>query len=104
MPKLTDGRIRHTVSFALAHPPGSAEEASFLADAARLAEVIGGVEAFEVLREVSAKNGFVHGLSMEFADRTAYAAYDRHPEHVAFVRDRWDAEVIDFQEIDFAAR
>ncbi len=41
---------------------------------------------------------------MEFADRTAYAAYDRHPEHVAFVRSRWDAEVTDFQEIDFAAR
>ncbi len=33
-----------------------------------------------------------------------HAVYDRHPEHVAFVRDRWDAEVTDFQEIDFAAR
>ena len=39
MPALTPGRIRHTVSFTLAHPPGSAEEADFLAAAARLADV-----------------------------------------------------------------
>jgi hypothetical protein len=103
MPALTPGRIRHTVSFALAHPPGSAQEADFLAAAARLAEVIPGVEAFEVLREVSPKNSFAHGLSMEFADRAAYELYDGHPEHVAFVRDRWLAEVTDFQEIDYEA-
>ena len=35
MPALTPGRVRHTVSFALAHPPGSAQEADFLAAAAR---------------------------------------------------------------------
>jgi hypothetical protein len=104
MPALTPGRIRHTVSFTLAHPPGSDEEADFLAAAARLADVIEGVEAFEVLREVSPKNEFVHGLSMEFADRAAYDLYNEHPEHVAFVQDRWMAEVTDFQEIDYEAR
>jgi hypothetical protein len=104
MPALTPGRIRHTVSFALAHPPGSAQESDFLAAAARLADVIPGVEAFEVLREVSPKNDFVHGLSMEFADRPAYEAYNEHPEHVAFVEKRWAAEVTDFQEIDYEAR
>src|SRR6476619_2041859 len=104
MPALTPGRIRHTVSFVLAHPPGSAQEADFLAAAARLAEVVPGVEAFAVLREVSPKNGFVHGLSMEFADRAAYEAYNEHPEHVDFVRERWMAEVTDFQEIDYEAR
>jgi Stress responsive A/B Barrel Domain len=104
MPALTPGRIRHAVSFALAHPAGSAEEASFLAAAARLAEVIPGVEDFEVLREVSPKNTFVHGLSMEFADRAAYEAYNTHPEHVEFVQERWLAEVTDFLEIDYEAR
>jgi hypothetical protein len=104
MPTLTPGRIRHTVSFALAHAPGSAEEADFLAAAARLADVIPSVEAFEVLREVSPKNAFVHGLSMEFADRAAYEAYNEHPEHVAFVQERWLVEVTDFQEIDYEAR
>jgi hypothetical protein len=104
MPALPPGRIRHTVSFALAHPPGSAQEADFLAAAARLADVIPGVEAFEVMREVSPKNDFVHGLSMEFADRAAYEAYNEHPEHVAFVEKRWAVEVTDFQEIDYEAR
>ena len=104
MPALTTGRIRHTVSFALVHAEGSAQEADFLAAAARLAEVVPGVEAFEVLREVSPKNAFAHGLSMEFADRAAYEAYNEHPEHVAFVEDRWLAEVSDFQEIDYEAR
>ena len=104
MATLAPGRIRHSVSFALAHPPGSAEEADFLAAAARLADVVPGVEAFEVLREVSPKNPFAHGLSMEFADRAAYEAYNEHPEHVAFVRDRWLSEVTDFQEIDYEAR
>ena len=86
------------------HPEGSAQEADFLAAAARLAEVIPGVEAFEVLREVSPKNPFVHGLSMEFADRAAYETYNNHEEHVAFVQDRWSAEVTDFQEIDYESR
>lgn len=104
MPALPPGRIRHTVSFVLAHPPGSDEEADFLATAAGLADVVPGVEAFEVLREVSPKNPYVHALSMEFADRAAYEAYNDHPEHVAFVEQRWQAEVTDFQEIDFEAR
>ena len=42
------GRIRHTVSFTLAHPAGSAAEGNFL-DAARRLGAIPGVEAFEVL-------------------------------------------------------
>jgi Stress responsive A/B Barrel Domain len=104
MPALAPGRIRHTVSFVLVHAQGSAEEADFLAAAARLADVVPGVDSFEVLREVSPKNPFVHGLSMEFADRAAYEAYNEHPEHVAFVRDRWLAEVSDFLEIDYEAR
>lgn len=61
------------------------------------------MEVFEVLREVSLKNPFAHGLSMEFADRAAYEAYNEHPEHVAFVRDRWLSQVADFQEIDYEA-
>jgi len=104
MAALTPGRIRHSVSFVLVHPERSVQETDFLAAAARLAEVIPGVEAFEVLREVSPKNAFLHGLSMEFADRAAYETYDRHPEHVAFVRDRWLAEVSDSLEIDYEAR
>jgi heme-degrading monooxygenase HmoA len=103
MAALSGTRIRHTVSFVLRHTAGSAEEADFLAAAQGLAE-IPGVEAFEVVREVSPKNGFEFGISMEFADEAAYAAYNAHPDHVGFVEERWRNEVADFLEIDYAAR
>ena len=96
------GRIRHTVSFTLAHPAGSAEERDFL-DAARRLGAIPGVEAFEVLSEVSPKNDFRYGISMEFANQAAYDGYNTHPDHVRFVEERWLAEVADFMEIDYAA-
>lgn len=93
--------IRHTVVFRLRHPSGSPEEAAFL-DAARALATIPGVERFERLREVSPKNGYAFGLSMEFADQDAYDGYNRHPDHVAFVEGRWIPEVADFLEIDYA--
>jgi Stress responsive A/B Barrel Domain len=96
------GRIRHTVAFRLRHPAGSAAEREFLGAANRLGE-IPGVEAFDILAEVSPKNGFRHGISMEFADADAYAAYNLHPDHTRFVEERWAAEVEEFLEIDFAA-
>jgi hypothetical protein len=103
MSTLTGGRIRHTVAFALGHADGSDGEAAFLAAAAELAR-IDGVEAFEILREVSPKNGFAFGISMEFADQAAYTGYNEHPAHVAFVESRWIPEVSDFLEIDYAVR
>lgn len=103
MTALTGTRIRHTVSFDLRHAPASPEEADFLA-AAEALSAVPGVEAFEVLREVSPENGYRFGISMEFADEAAYAAYNAHPDHVRFVEQRWLAEVVDFLEIDYAAR
>ena len=103
MPLLTNGRIRHTVVFTLAHAEGSDAESDFLDAIARL-ESIPGVEAFELMREVSPKNGFEHALTMEFADQAAYTAYNEHPEHAGFVENRWDNEVADFLEIDTVAR
>jgi hypothetical protein len=94
--------IRHTVAFALRHAAGSPEERAFR-DAARVLAGIPGVERFERLRQVSAKNGFSWGFSMEFADEAAYAAYNVHPAHEAFVRDRWVPEVAEFMEIDYVA-
>jgi hypothetical protein len=82
---------------------GSAAERDFLEAAERLA-AIPGVEAFELLAEVSLKNGYGFGISMEFADRTAYDGYNEHPDHVRFVQKRWLTEVRDFLELDYAAR
>ena len=94
-------RIRHTVAFALVHPEGSAGERDFLDAAERLANVPG-VEKFELLSEVSPKNGYRFGISMEFADRAAYARYNEHPDHIRFVEERWLSEVSEFLELDYA--
>ena len=96
-------RIRHTVAFTLGHSEGSAEERDFLDAAARLASVPG-VEIFELLAQVSPKNGYRFGISMEFADRAAYERYNEHPDHVRFVQERWLSEVTDFLELDYAVR
>ena len=97
------GRIRHSVVFSLAHPAGSDAESDFLAAAEHLA-AIPGVEEFELLAEVSPKNDYTFGISMEFADGGAYERYNAHPSHVQFVEERWLPEVADFLEIDTTAR
>ena len=93
--------IRHTVAFRLKHPRGSKEEASFLSAGMALAD-IPGVQRFEQLKQISPKNDFHFGYSMEFADQAAYQGYNDHPVHVAYVRDRWVPEVEAFLEIDYA--
>jgi hypothetical protein len=103
MAALNGERIRHTVVFDLRHPAASEEEADFLAAAERLA-AIPGVEAFQLLREVSPKNRYRFGISMEFADGAAFVAYNDHPDHVRFVERRWLPEVSDFFESDYAAQ
>ncbi|MCB1466405.1 MAG: Dabb family protein [Rhizobiaceae bacterium] len=92
--------IRHTVVFRLKHEPHSAAEREFL-DAAKVLADIPGVQKFEQLRQVSPKNDYSFGFSMEFGDQAAYQGYNDHPDHVAFVRDRWVPEVDAFLEIDY---
>jgi len=92
--------IRHTVIFVLKHAHGSLQEKAFLRDAKVLKE-IPGVEKFEQLKQVSKKNDYQFGFSMEFKDQAAYEGYNVHPKHVAFVQDRWEREVERFLEIDY---
>ena len=92
--------IRHTVIFVLKHAHGSLQEKAFLRDAKVLKE-IPGVEKFEQLKQVSKKNDYEFGFSMEFKDQAAYTAYNVHPKHVKFVQERWEREVERFLEIDY---
>lgn len=92
--------IRHSVIFSLNCPKGAAEESAFLAAAASLSG-IPGVRKFESLRQTSKKNEFDYGLSMEFDSQEAYAAYNIHPDHTAFIQDYWLPWVNKFLEIDF---
>jgi hypothetical protein len=92
--------IRHTVTFRLKHAAGSDAERDFLRAACALVS-IPGVQRFECLRQVSAKNTYTFGLSMEFTDQAAYDAYSHHPDHSAFVQQRWIPEVAEFLELDY---
>jgi len=92
--------IVHSVFFTLQHKAGSVEETVFFAKAESLVD-IPGVENFQVLKEVSPKNPYRFGFSMEFADQADYDAYNTHPDHVNFVQNVWMYEVLDFQEIDY---
>ncbi len=92
--------VRHTVVFKLKHPIGSPEEKEFLT-AIRKLSTIPGIKNFECLKQVSKKNKFDYGLSMEFDSQKAYDDYSNHPDHIAFVQKYWVTEVEDFLEIDF---
>lgn len=92
--------IHHTVFFKLKHKHGSVQEQAFL-DSAKALSSLPGIENFNCLRQVSKKNKFEFGLSMEFADQHAYDQYNHHPDHVAFVEQIWLKEVEDFMEIDY---
>ncbi|MBL7007114.1 MAG: Dabb family protein [Spirochaetia bacterium] len=92
--------IRHTVVFTLKHDSGSSLEKSFLDAAGELAH-IPHVEKFECLRQVSKKNTYSFGLSMEFSSTENYQSYNTHPDHITFVKTRWIPEVLEFMEIDF---
>ena len=92
--------IRHTVVFKLKHAAGSQSELDFLQSARKLAD-IPSVKKFECLRQISKKNSYDFGLSMEFASPDDYQLYKDHPDHIHFVQTRWIPEVVDFLEIDY---
>lgn len=92
--------IRHSVIFKLKYAKGSAEEKAFLHATEKLAE-IPGVKAFEQLQQVSKKNKFEYGLSMEFTNQEEYDVYNNHPAHTAFIQEFWIPGVEDFLEIDY---
>ena len=92
--------VRHTVVFKLKCPGNSPEEKDFLNAAKKLAN-IPGVQNFESLKQISKKNKFDFGLSMEFANQKLYDDYSNHPDHVQFIQQFWLKYVEDFLEIDY---
>jgi hypothetical protein len=98
---MTKDSIRHMVIFCLKHDKQALETEKFLMDGQTILCSIPGVEKFEVLKQISPKNEYDYGFSMEFSDKTAYENYNNHPLHVGFVNQRWLKEVTKFLEIDF---
>jgi hypothetical protein len=98
---LSNGEIQHMVIFNLIHEKGSALAEKFLKDSQQILSHIPVVQNFQVFNQVSLKNDYSYGFSMVFADKTAYDTYNNHPDHLAFVENRWKKEVARFLEIDF---
>jgi hypothetical protein len=99
--QLKGKEIQHMVIFNLPYKKGSSKAVKFLNDGNRILTGIPVVRDFQVFLQVSAKNDFQYGFSMVFNDQDDYDTYNNHPDHVAFVEERWMKEVTDFLEIDF---
>ncbi len=99
--QLKGDEIQHMVIFNLPYKPGSSKAVKFLNDGNRILTGIPVVRDFQVFLQVSSKNDFQYGFSMVFTDQDDYDTYNTHPDHVAFVEERWMKEVTDFLEIDF---
>jgi len=97
----TTNEIQHMVIFNLPYAEGSVEAGKFLEDGTRILTAIPVVKNFQAFQQVSEKNDFQYGFSMVFANQEDYNTYNMHPDHVAFVEERWLKEVTDFLEIDF---
>ncbi len=98
---LKDGEIVHTVIFDLKYPVGSPEAKKFLTDGYTILTNIPGVHDFQVFRQVSPKNDFQYGFYMRFTNQQEFDTYTNHPDHNKFVAERWETEVVRFQESDF---
>lgn len=98
---LKKGEIQHMVIFDLSHEKGSAMAEKFLKDGQTILSALPVVQNFQVFNQVSIKNDFTYGFSMVFAGQSAYTTYNNHPDHLAFVENRWKKEVTRFLEIDF---
>ena len=92
--------IRHTVVFKLKEQISPLEEQEFFLAMKKLTS-IPGVQKFECLKQISKKNNFAFGNSMEFESDEVYEQYNHHPTHIHFVQQYWLKDVDDFLELDF---
>jgi hypothetical protein len=99
--KLGETQIQHGVIFSLKHEVGSPEAKDFIEEGVEKLTAIPVVQNFQAFRQVSPKNEYDYGFSMVFDSMEDYQTYNDHPNHVAFVENRWMKEVDKFLEIDF---
>ncbi|GAC1604057.1 MAG: Dabb family protein [Chitinophagaceae bacterium] len=92
--------MTHSVFFNLKYAKDSEEEKAFLDAASKLAK-IPGVLNLQCVKQISPKNNFYFGITMDFASHEDYDFYSNHYRHVAFVQEYWISSVIDFMEIDY---
>ncbi len=92
--------IRHSVIFKL-KPQLSTEEKQTFFDAVEKLASIPDVQKFEILKQISPKNKFEYGISMEFDTQKQYDIYSKHTAHQSFIQNFWIKSVENFLEIDY---
>ncbi len=92
--------IRHSVILKLKSDINSLEKQAFFEAVDKLT-TIPDVQKFEVLKQISPKNKFEYGISMEFDTQEQYDFYSNHALHQAFIQNFWMKSVEDFLEIDY---
>ncbi|MDP1813932.1 MAG: Dabb family protein [Leadbetterella sp.] len=92
--------IRHSVILKLKETISDESKKAFF-DAVNKLKEIPDVKTFEVLNQISPKNKFEYGISMEFENQEQYDTYSNHPAHLDFIQNFWIPNVEDFLEIDY---
>jgi hypothetical protein len=92
--------IRHSVILKLKESISHESKKAFF-DAVDKLKEIPDVKTFEVLNQISPKNKFEFGISMEFDNQEQYDTYSNHPAHLDFIQNFWIPNVEDFLEIDY---
>ena len=77
--------IRHSVILKLKDKLSAEDKQAFFDAVDNLAS-IPEVQKFEVLKQVSSKNKFDYGISMEFNNQEQYDFYSDHAEHQSFIQ------------------
>lgn len=99
MENKSNTNIHHSAYFVFNDSLSSDDTELFFTEIKKLA-AIPGVIGFKVVNEISPKNSYNYGVTMEFENQEAYQAYNSHPMHVDFVQNYWLKMVKDFMEID----
>lgn len=92
--------IRHSVILKLKETISHESKKAFF-DAVDKLKEIPDVKTFEVLNQISPKNKFEYGISMEFENQEQYDTYSNHSAHLDFIQNFWIPNVEDFLEIDY---
>ncbi len=95
-----EAEVRHMVVFNLKYPKDDPRTSDFFQTVERIFPHLPVVKNFMICREISPKNGFDYGLSFDFLTQSDYDAYNRIPEHLAFIEECWNRDVANFLEID----
>jgi hypothetical protein len=77
--------IRHSVILKL-KPELTFKEKQVFFEAVNALSVIPNVQKFEFLKQISSKNKFEFGISMEFDNQEQYYIYSNYPEQIVFIQ------------------